>query len=89
MWQIILRNEIVKNNNLFKVTGTLIFELKRAANCKKKKNSNANVFLLHYEPWHIQNPGIFIIRDIFKTLKYSKVRRYLHPCQTNFNVFQK
>ena len=37
MWQIILRNEIVKNNNLFKVTGTLIFELKRAANCKKKK----------------------------------------------------
>ena len=27
------------------------------------------------------NPDIFIIRDIFRTLEYSKVRRYLDTCQ--------
>ena len=53
MWQIILRNEIVKNNNLFKVTGTLIFELKRAANYKKKRIPTLMFF------YYIMNPGIF------------------------------
>ena len=37
----------------------------------------------------IRNPNIFIIRGIFKTLKYSKVQRYLHFCQTFHNVFRK
>ena len=59
--QIILRNEIPGNNNLFKVTDTL----------------------------HIRNPDIFITRGIFGALEYSKVPRYLRPCQTNCNVFRK
>ena len=32
---------------------------------------------------------IFLIRDIFRTLKYSNDRRYLHPCQTYCKVFGK
>ena len=44
-------------------------------------NTNLTLSSLYYEPWHIRNPDIFIIRGIFRTLEYSKVRRYLHPCQ--------
>ena len=29
-------------------------------------------YSLYYEPWYIQNPDIFIIRGIFRTLEYSK-----------------
>ena len=32
---------------------------------------------------------IFLIRGIFRTLKYSKVGRYLDPCQTYRKVFGK
>ena len=69
--QIIIRYEISGNNNLFKVTDTLIFVLKQTL--KYKKNSNTNVFSLHYEPLHIRNPDIFIIGGIFRTLEYSRV----------------
>ena len=73
--EIILRNEIPGNNNLFKAIDTLIFVLKQIPNYRKKKKekSNTNVFSLHHEPLHIRNPDIFIIRDIFRTLEYSKV----------------
>ena len=30
---------------------------------------------------------IFLIRDIFRTLKYSNVGRYLDPCQTYCKIF--
>ena len=43
--------------------------------------SSTNHFSLYYEYWHVRNPNIFIIRDIFRTLEYSKVRRYLDSCQ--------
>ena len=32
---------------------------------------------------------IFLIRDIFRTLKHSNVGRYLDPCQTYCKVFAK
>ena len=32
---------------------------------------------------------IFLIPDIFRTLKYSNVRRYLDPCQTYRKAFGK
>ena len=32
---------------------------------------------------------IFLIRDIFKILKYSNVGRYLDPCQTYRKVLRK
>ena len=32
---------------------------------------------------------IFLIRGIFRTLKYSNVGRYLDPCQTYCKVFGK
>ena len=32
---------------------------------------------------------IFIIRDILRTMKYSKVGRYLDPCQIYSKVFGK
>ena len=44
---------------------------------------------LYYEPWHVRNPDIFIIRGIFRTLEYSVVRRDLNPCQTYCEVFGK
>ena len=47
---------------------------------------NTNFFSLYYEPWHIWNPDIFIIRGIFRALEYSKVRRYVHDMST-FDVF--
>ena len=31
---------------------------------------------------------IFLIRDIFRTLKYSNDRRYLDPCQTYCKVLK-
>ena len=34
---------------------------------------NADLFSLYYEPWHVKNPDIFIIRGIYRTLEYSKV----------------
>ena len=46
---------------------------------------NTNLFSLHYEPWHIWNPDVFIIRGIFRALEYAKVRRYVHV--STFNVF--
>ena len=77
------------NNNLFKVTDTLnkvwlIFVLKGTPNYKNKANT-----FINYQPWHIRNPDTFVIRGIFRTLEYSKVRQYLHPCQTNCNIFRK
>ena len=68
----------------------LIFVLKGVPN-QKKKNSilkinivffKTNLFSLYYESWHIWNPDIFIIRDIFRALEYSKVRRYVHDMST-------
>ena len=52
-------------------------------------NTNLTSGSLYYEPWRIRNPGIFIIRGIFTTLEYSKVRRYLHSCQIFCDVFRK
>ena len=86
--QIILRNEILGSNNVFKVTSTLnkvwlIFVLKGIPIEKSsisKTNvdcSNTKFFSLYYEPWHARNPDIFKIHAIFRTLEYSKVRRYL------------
>ena len=46
MLQIILRNQIPGNNNLFRVSDTFTFVLKQTPNYKKKK-TNADVFLLH------------------------------------------
>ena len=51
--------------------------------------SNTDLFLLYYEPWQVRKPGIFIIRGIFRTLEYSKVRRYLDSRQTYCNIFGK
>ena len=48
-----------------------------------------NLFSLYYEPGHVRNQDIFIIRKIFRTLEYSKVRRHLNPCQTYCKVFRK
>ena len=84
--QIILRNEILGSNNVFKVTSTLnkvwlIFDLKGIPIEKSsisKPNvacSNTKLFSLYYEPWHTRNPDIFKIHGIFRTLEYSKVRR--------------
>ena len=71
------------------------FRFKR--NTKLKKNSISKIIVacsntilfLYYESWHIHNPDIFIIRGIFGTLEYSKIRRYLHACQIYCNVFRK
>ena len=52
-------------------------------------NTNLTSSSLYYEPWHIRNPDIFIIRGMFRTLEYSKVRHYLHPSQIFCNVFRK
>ena len=49
--------------------------------------SNADLFSLYYEPWHVKN--IFIIGGIFRTLEYSEVRWYLDPIQTLCKVFGK
>ena len=98
--QIILRNEILGSNNVFKVTSTLnkvwlIFDLKGIPIEKSsisKTNvacSNTKLFSLYYEPWHTRNPDIFKIHGIFRTLDYSKVRRYLHSSQTYCIVFRK
>ena len=38
---------------------------------------------------YIMNPNIFIIRDIFRTLNYSKARGYLDPCQKYCKAFWK
>ena len=46
---------------------------------KKKKTLKSSIY---YEPWHIRNPGIFVISWIFRTLEYSKVQRFLDPFQT-------
>ena len=47
---------------------------------------NTNLFSLGYEPWHIWNPDIFMIRGMFRALEIAKVRRYLHDVFT-FDVF--
>ena len=52
-------------------------------------NTNLTSCSLYYELSHIRYPDIFIIRGIFRTLAYSKVRRYLHPCQIFCSVFWK
>ena len=70
--QIILRNEILGSNNVFKVKNTLnkvwlIFILKGIPIEKSsisKTNvacSNTKLFSLYYEPWHTRNPYIFKI----------------------------
>ena len=98
--QIILRNEILGSNNVFKVTSTLnkvwlIVVLKGVPIEKSsisKTNvdcSNTKVFLLYYEPMNTRNPDIFKIHGIFRTLEYSKVRRDLHSSQTYCIVFRK
>ena len=80
--QIILRNEILGNNNLFKVTSTwnkvrLIFVLKGLANSSISKihgpcsNANPTSCSLYYEPRHIENRYIFIIHGILRTDTYS------------------
>ena len=88
--QIILRNEIPGNNDLSKVT-CLNVKIKYGYQIKRKSSrinvtcSNTN---LYYEPWHVRNPNIFLMHGIFRTLEYSKVQRYLDPCQTYCKVFQ-
>ena len=64
-FQIILRNEIPGNNNLFKVTGTFIFVLKQTQITKQNKTLAS----FHY----IMNPCIF------GTYTYSKSVAYLEP----------
>ena len=52
-------------------------------------NTNLNSCSLYYEQWQIRNPDIFIICGLFRTfksVKYSKVPQYLHPCQIFCNV---
>ena len=77
--EITLRNKILGNNNLLKVTRTKnkvwsIFDLKGIRNYKKKKKrkkkkkSSTSLFSLYYEIRHIKNPGIFIICGICRTL---------------------
>ena len=53
--EIILRNEIPGNNNLFKAIDTLIFVLKQIPNYKKKKKKNPTLTSFHY----IMNPCTF------------------------------
>ena len=76
--QIILRNEVLGSNNVFKVASTLnkvwlIFGLKgipieKSSNSKTNVAcSNSKLFSLYYEPWHTRNPSIFKIHGIFKT----------------------
>ena len=38
------------------------------------------VTLIYLEPWYIQNPNIFKIRIIFRTLEYSKSKAYSDIC---------
>ena len=38
--------------------------------------SNTNLFSLYYEPWHIRNPDIFIIRGIFRTQKLDSIQKF-------------
>ena len=92
--QMILRDEIPGNNCLFKVTSTsnkawLPNEKKSSISKVNVACSNADLFSLYYEPWLVRNPDMFIIRGIFRTLEYSKVRRYLDPCQSFCKVFGK
>ena len=72
--QIILRNEILGNNRLFKVP-----KIKYGYQINKKDSiSKIKV-----------TSDIFLIRGIFRTLKHSNVGRYLDPCQTYCKVFGK
>ena len=74
-----------------------VTQIKHGYQMKKKSSiskvnvacSNADLFSLYYEPWLVRNPDMFIIRGIFRTLEYSKVRRYLDPCQSFCKVFEK
>ena len=43
-------------------------KLEKKKKGKRKKKSSTSLFSLYYETRHIKNPGIFIIRGIFKTL---------------------
>ena len=72
------------------------FCFKRNSKLKKKyiskihgacSNTNLTSSSLYYEPQHIRNPDILVIRGISRTLEYSKVRQYSHPCQSLCNVF--
>ena len=91
--QIIPRDKIPENNCLFKVTSTYYkvwLQILKSSILKVTVScSNAGLFSLYYEPWHIRNPDTFMIRGIFRTLDYLKVRRYLDPCQTFCKVFGK
>ena len=58
------------------------FCFKRNTQIKKNKVKKIQKLKIYFEPWHIRKPDIFIIRGIFRTLKYSKILRYLHPCQS-------
>ena len=74
--KIILRNEIPGNNVQFKVTSTKIkygYQINKKGSISKIKVTS----------------DIFLIRGIFRTLKYTNVGRYLDPCQTYRKVFGK
>ena len=43
--------------------------------------SSTDLFSLYNELGHVRKPNIFIICGIFRNLEYSKIRRYLDPCQ--------
>ena len=76
MLKIILRNEFPGNNGLFKVQ---VPKIKYGHEINKKGPfSKINV-----------SSDIFLIRGIFRTLKYSNVGRYLDPCQTYCKLFGK
>ena len=42
------------------------------------------ITLAYLEPWYIQNPDIFKIRNIFRTLAYSKSKAYSDICDEAF-----
>ena len=79
--QIIPGNDILENNDLFKVTITSPkkngYQIKRKNSIPKINvaYSKTNLFSTYYESWYARNPG--------------KVPRYLDPCQTYYKVFGK
>ena len=84
--QIIPGNNILENNDLFKVTSTSPKKKKKKKNgyqIKRKSSiskinvsySKTNLFSTYYESWYARNP--------------DKVPRYLDPCQTYYKVFGK
>ena len=58
----------------------MVTKIQRKKIKKSKINADCSNTNLYYEPWHVRNQDVFIVRGI--TLEYSKVRGYLDPCQT-------